>query len=301
MARLPTRARTRPAASPGLPRPEGRPRRAANGAPGDRLPHGARPRGALRLQPDHRPAGARRARPRAAPRAHARARHVRPAAAHRPRLRRRTCRSPRRCSARPRSRDPADRGPARIGRRGRRGRAWASSPARRRSTSSGCACRRRAAPARAGPPAGRAVPGLLASDLEHDSLYDLLTERYGDAGRAGPRGRSSRSCCPPARRACSSASRGDAGAPHRGHRLDRGRRTRSNSAGRSSAATARATTWNASSSGRAGCTRRRRRDEAGGTIHAIAARRLDGHERTGMEERRCEPRWGACRAPRSAC
>ena len=31
-------------------------------------------------------------------------------------------------------------------------------------------------------------PGLLASDLEHGSLYDLLTERYGVQVGAGPRG-----------------------------------------------------------------------------------------------------------------
>ena len=31
-------------------------------------------------------------------------------------------------------------------------------------------------------------PGLLASDLEHGSLYELLTERYGTPRRSRPRG-----------------------------------------------------------------------------------------------------------------
>ena len=67
--------------------------------PGDRLPAGARARRALRLQPDHRPARPGRAGPRGAARADARPRHVRPPPADRARLRRRSCRSPRRCSA----------------------------------------------------------------------------------------------------------------------------------------------------------------------------------------------------------
>ena len=51
-------------------------------------------------------------------------------------------------------------------------------------------------------------PGLLASDLEHGSLYDLLTDRYGHPDRARPRGARAR---PPAcarGRACSASRRG---------------------------------------------------------------------------------------------
>ena len=61
-------------------------------------------------------------------------------------------------------------------------------------------------------------PGLLASDLEHGSLYDLLTERYGvrvararEVAGAGP---AARSRGPPAR-----AQAGHAGAADRRHRL----------------------------------------------------------------------------------
>ena len=50
-------------------------------------------------------------------------------------------------------------------------------------------------------------PGLLASDLEHGSLYDLLTERYG-VRWPGPARRSSRCCSAPARRGCSASGRG---------------------------------------------------------------------------------------------
>ena len=98
--------------------------------------------------------------------------------------------------------DAADRGPARGGRRGRGGGARARARLADPLPRAAAPGRRRAAPARAGPPAGRAVPGPAGLDLEHGSLYDLLTERYGagSPGRARP---SSRSCCAPARRACS--------------------------------------------------------------------------------------------------
>ena len=70
--------------------------------------------------------------------------------------------------------------PTGVGRRDRRRGAGPGARARRRSTSSAsgwptasrcCSSRSTCRPS--------ASPGLLASDLEHGSLYDLLTERYG--------------------------------------------------------------------------------------------------------------------------
>src|SRR6266536_1683255 len=86
---FPTRARSDPAAPPGLPGPEGRPRQrrlAARAAPPDR----ARPGGTLRLQPDHDSPGARRAGSRGTAGADPGPRHVRVAPPDRSRL----CRTP---------------------------------------------------------------------------------------------------------------------------------------------------------------------------------------------------------------
>ena len=157
--------------------------------PGDRLPTERELARALRLQPDHRPAGARRARPRGAPGADARPRHVRPAAAHRPRLRRRPVVHRGDADARPGPGDAADRRPARV-RRARRSRA-----ALDLEPGSPTLYLERLRLADGEPllleqvhlPAER-FPGLLASDLEHGSLYDLLTERYGVRVASGPRG-----------------------------------------------------------------------------------------------------------------
>src|SRR5262245_56009767 len=82
---LPTRARSDPAAPPGLPGPEGCPRRGrvACGRPhAHRTRHGR----ALWLQPHHDPASVERARPRRPARAHAWPRHVRARATDRRRL-----------------------------------------------------------------------------------------------------------------------------------------------------------------------------------------------------------------------
>ena len=46
-------------------------------------------------------------------------------------------------------------------------------------------------------------PGLLASDLEHDSLYDLLDRALRDARRPGPRGARAGPAARPRGRACS--------------------------------------------------------------------------------------------------
>src|SRR5262245_50434500 len=82
---LSARARSDPAAPPGVPRPEGCPgsRRLARGR---QAPDRARPRRALRLQSHHDPAGARGARPRGSARADARSRHIRAAAPDRRRF-----------------------------------------------------------------------------------------------------------------------------------------------------------------------------------------------------------------------
>ena len=151
-------------------------RRVEAGRPGaDR----ARPGRALRLQPDHRPSRARRTGPRAAPRADAWSRHLRPPSAHRPRLR-----GPplvHRGDAAPRDGavDPGHRRPAGVGRRRRRA-ALGLEPG------SPILYLERLRLADGEPllleqvhlPAER-FPGLLASDLERGSLYDLLSDRYG--------------------------------------------------------------------------------------------------------------------------
>ena len=158
--------------------------------PGDRLPAGARARRALRLQPDHRPA-----RPDRSSRASS-ASNGRAAAARSSSIPVSSCDFGGNQSftdeMQTRGLDPETRligGATGVGR---------ASRSRRRSDlelgsptlvpRAAPARRRRAAAARAGPPARRAVSGLLASDLEHNSLYDLLTERYGDPDRPRPRG-----------------------------------------------------------------------------------------------------------------
>ena len=105
--------------------------------------------------------------------------------------------------ARPRPRDAPDLGPTRVGHRGGGRGPRPSRPARRRSTSSGCdwPAASRYLLEQVHLPAER-FPGLLASDLEHGSLYELLATRYGDAASSAPARPSSPSCCGPARRAC---------------------------------------------------------------------------------------------------
>ena len=90
-------------------------------------------------------------------------------------------------AARSRPRDAPDLGAAGVRQRRGRPRPSAWSPARRRSTSSDSAW-----------PAGEPFlleqvhlpaerfPGLLASDLEHGSLYELLGDALRHASRAGP-------------------------------------------------------------------------------------------------------------------
>ena len=236
--------------------------------PGDRAPDRARPGRPLRLQPHHDPAGARRARPRAAARADPWSRHVRPAPAHRPRLR---------------GRAVVHRGDA------------ASAASTRRRGSSRRARSRRARPSRralglelgsptlylerlrvaAGEPLlleqvhlpAERFPGLLASDLEHGSLYDLLTERYGvRVAKAREvlepvllRAREARLLDrKPGRRPCSSKA---SHPPRTGHR--------SSSAGRSCVGIGPATTWSGWSCDRTGRTRRTRRRSR---THEIAGR-----------------------------
>ena len=148
--------------------------------PGDRLPTERELADPLRLQPDHRPPRARRARPRGPHRADARPRHVRAC------IRGSTATSPADASfteemqpARPRPGDAARLGPARIGDRGGRrcprprarlahalSRAPPTRPAASRSSSSRSTCR---------PSDSRACSRC---DLEHGSLYELLSTRY---------------------------------------------------------------------------------------------------------------------------
>ena len=148
--------------------------------PGDRLPAGARARRALRLQPDHRPPRARRARPRGAARADPRPRH------DRPRRRGSSATSPATLSfteeMQTRGLDPETRliaaRPESAGEVGRgRARDRAGSPTLylerlRLADGEPLLLEQVHLPA-------ERFPGLLASDLEHGSLYDLLTERYG--------------------------------------------------------------------------------------------------------------------------
>ncbi len=87
-------------------------------------------------------------------------------------------------------------------------------------------------------------PGLLASDLEHNSLYDVLTGSTARTLRA-PANRSNRCCCERARRGCSISPR----VPPRSSSkawLSMRMATPLNSPGRSSAATEPATTSSAS-------------------------------------------------------
>ena len=163
-----------------------------------------RPGVALRLQPDHGPARAERADPRAAPRADARTRHVRPPSADRPRLRRRALASPRRCR------------PAASTRQTRLVAARPESAGEAVATALGLELgsptlyleRLRLADGepllleQVHLPAER-FPGLLALGPRARLAVRPPDRALRRPRRRGPRGRSSRSCCAPARRACS--------------------------------------------------------------------------------------------------
>ena len=159
---LPPGARSRPDASPGVPPPEGGSRFGRDRAG---RPAAARARivPPLQLQPHHDPACAQRACPRGSPRAHPRARHVRAQAAHRTRLRRHPKLQRGDAAARPRSGNTARGGPAGVGGRGRGTRARSRGRLADRLRRAPASRLGGTAPARAGPPAGRAVsrpPGL---------------------------------------------------------------------------------------------------------------------------------------------
>ena len=94
-------------------------------------------------------------------------------------------------------------------------------------------------------------PGLLASDLERGSLYDLLTERYGVAGGAGPRGPRTRPAAGPRGPTPGPAS-GHAGIADRRHRIHRGGHAGRVRAGPSCVAIGPATTWSGWWFGRTG-------------------------------------------------
>ena len=279
---LPARARSRAAASPGLPRPASRrstPAVAARRSAADR----ARAGRSLRLQPDHvRRALSELVREGRIERTRGRGTTVLP-----PRIERDFAEQ-----ADVHGRDAAPRPGSRDAARSRPGPSPPARPWPRPSASSRLADalpraaapgRRRAAAARAGPPAGRAVPGAARHDLEHDSLYELLDERYGTrVARAREalepvllRAREARLLEPArgGRRPCSS--RASPRPPTTG---------RSSSAGPTSAATERATTWSGGrrSPGPGGSPSRSdrqeeravhrrspdRRDVAGGATHA---------------------------------
>ncbi len=128
-----------------------------------------------------------RAGPRAAPGADPRPRHVRPASAHRPRLRRRPVVLRGDADARPRPGDAADRGAARV--RGRGGRRGARPRARLADALPRAAAprRRRAAAARAGPPAGRALP--RAAGLGPRARLPVRPARPSATASGSPRAR----------------------------------------------------------------------------------------------------------------
>ena len=218
-------------------------------------PARARARRALRLQPDHRPPRPRASSPASGrlERTRGRGTFVLPSA-HRPRPRRRRCQLHRGDAApRPRPGDPRRGGSEPAGEAASRTALGHRRSARRRSTSSasGWPTASRSSSSRSTCPAER-FPGLLAADLEHGSLYDLLDRALRHAGSSAPARRSSRSLLPARearllgqsrahRRRCSSRaspSTADGTA----------RRVR---AGRTSAATGRATTSSGSWSARA--------------------------------------------------
>ena len=146
----------------------------------------ARARAALRLQPDHRPPGPVGAGPRDADRADPRPRHVRPPSPPRAGPWRQPVVHQRDAEPRPRPRDAARRGPSEAA-----GEAVAHALELEIGAPTLYLERLRLAD---GEPllSSRSISrptgsGLLASDLEHNSLYQLLTERYGTR-RPCPRG-----------------------------------------------------------------------------------------------------------------
>ncbi len=85
---------------------------------------------------------------------------------------------------------------------------------------------------------GERFPGLLASDLEHESLYDLLTRRYGTRYRPCPRSPRTRPA-PRPRGALARPAASNAGTPHRRASRTRPTAVRSSSAAPTFAGTAR--------------------------------------------------------------
>ena len=228
----------------------------ARGTPGDRLPTERELAAALRLQPHHGPPRAERARPRGPDRADPGPRHDRPAAAHRARAGRQAelhrGDDPPRADRLHAARDV----PAGVGRRGgghrARDRAGLAGPLHRAAATR----RRRAGPARAGLPLGRAVPRPAGPRPGARLVVRGPRRRLRHAGRPDPRIPARPCCWRPARPGCSRAtgarrpcsSKASPRPPTIG---------RSSTAGPTSGAIARATRWSVRSPGHPGPDRRR--------------------------------------------